>query len=81
MVFSSLFYMYVSRNWVDLHQVHLILELISLAIFIIIPESPKFLVQKQEYEDAMHSYNFICQVNSRPRSIDLVWTRFEEQRA
>jgi hypothetical protein len=34
-------------------------------VFCFLPESPKFLVQKKEYERALRSYNIIAKVNGR----------------
>jgi len=49
MVFSSLFLMFLSKEWMTLHTVYILLVLLSFVVFCIIPESPKFLVQRKEY--------------------------------
>jgi hypothetical protein len=63
MIQSSLYFMYISTNWVQLHTFFILCVAYSFLVFCYLPESPKYLVQKKEYERAMESYNFIAKVN------------------
>mmetsp|Transcript_6148 Transcript_6148/g.9879 ORF Transcript_6148/g.9879 Transcript_6148/m.9879 type:complete len:89 (+) Transcript_6148:936-1202(+) len=66
MIFSSLFFMFFSREWMSLHSVFIGLVFVSFFVFCCIPESPKFLVQRREYLQANLAYNFICRFNNQP---------------
>jgi MFS family permease len=62
-IFSSLFLLKISRNWVSLHSVFIGIATLAFLISIIMPESPKFLVQRKDYEQACKSYNIIARYN------------------
>jgi len=49
-IFSSLFLLYVSSDWVQLHSVFIGFATLAFLISMGMPESPKFLVQRKEYE-------------------------------
>ena len=42
-IFSSLFFLYISQNWVHLHSIFVFLVALSFAVFCALPESPKYL--------------------------------------
>lgn len=50
MIWSSIFFMFVSKDWVLLHSIFLLLTLISFVSFCAMPESPKYLIQCQNFE-------------------------------
>ena len=66
MIASSLFMLFISTDWVHLHGLLAALALISFAIFCILPESPKYLVQREEYDRAFAAYNTIAKFNGTP---------------
>ncbi len=82
MIFSSLFFMFYSREWMSLHTVFIVLVLFSFLVFCFIPESPKFLVQRKEYLQANLAYNFVCRFNNQPdKQLDPDWERFKEEKS
>jgi hypothetical protein len=46
-IFSSLFLQFVSTDWVSLHTVYIGLAALAFLISLVLPESPKFLVQRK----------------------------------
>jgi hypothetical protein len=51
----------------------------SLVTFCLIPESPKFLVQRKEYAKAIQSYKRIAAINGcKDLDIDGEWVRFHD---
>ena len=44
MIWSSIFFMFVSNDWILLHSIFLLLTLISFVSFCVMPESPKYLI-------------------------------------
>ena len=69
MICSSLFIIYISKDWIKLHTVFISLTTFSFLVFCIIPESPKYLVQMKDYEQATRSYNFIGWFNNSPNRL------------
>jgi MFS family permease len=63
MMFSALFIEYISIHWKVLHSVFIALVLASFCIFLFLPESPMFCVEKHEYHRALESYKTIAWVN------------------
>ena len=81
MIQSSIFLMYVSKNWIYLHSLFILLTLVSFISFCVIPESPKYLIQCQNYEEAMKSYNYIARFNQVPeKQLSPSKDRFHEQK-
>jgi len=68
-IFSSLFLQHVSADWVNLHSVFLGMILLSFLISLILPESPKFLVSRKDYDAALESYNTIAKFNNHSDKI------------
>lgn len=62
-IFSSIFLQYVSTDWVTLHSVYIGLATLAFFISFLLPESPKFLVQRKQFEKACDSYNLIAKIN------------------
>jgi len=79
MIFSSLFLLYVSQSWVHLHSIFVFLVALSFAAFCALPESPKYLTQMEDYEQAMASYNTIARFNNAAQ-LDRVAHRFFGQK-
>ena len=79
MIFSSLFIMYVSTNWVHLHSLFLVVIAFSLSVFCALPESPKYLAQREAFDDAISAYNTIARFN-RTRQLDRVFERLRGQK-
>ena len=79
--FAALFLEHVSINWVSLHSVYVFLIFISLILTMILPESPKFLVSRKDYEGAALAYNFIARVNnSGSKALQRDVHRFKEEK-
>ena len=68
-IFSSLFLQHISDDWVKLHSVFLCLILLSFMISLALPESPKFLVSRKEYEKAMDAYNTVARLNNHSEKV------------
>ena len=66
MIASSLFLLFVSQDWVNLHGCLAVLSVLSFLIFCVLPESPKYLVQREEYDRAFAAYNAIAKFNGTP---------------
>jgi len=79
-IFSSVFIMQFSTNWVSLHSVYVSLVAISLIISLILPESPKFLVSRKQYDRAFEAYNFIGKMNKTGLCLNHGLHRFKEQK-
>lgn len=79
MIFSSFFIVYVSTNWVHLHSLFLVVIAFSLSVFCALPESPKYLAQREAFDDAISAYNTIARFN-RTRQLDRVFERLRGQK-
>lgn len=79
MIFSSLFFLNVSQYWVHLHSIFIFLVALSFSAFCALPESPKYLAQMEDYEQAMASYNTIARFNNAEQ-LDRVLHRFHSQK-
>lgn len=79
MIFSSLFFLNVSQYWVHLHSIFVFLVALSFSAFCALPESPKYLAQMEDYEQAMASYNTIARFNNAEQ-LDRVLHRFHSQK-
>ena len=76
MMSSSLFILYISKDWIKLHTVFLIMTIFSFLVFCVIPESPKYLVQMKDYQQAMKSYNLIGWFNNSSNRLQRDKDRF-----
>lgn len=65
LIFSSCFLIFVSENWFDLHAVFCGFSLLAFIIFCFMPESPKYLVQRENYDKAIEAYNFMAKFAGR----------------
>ena len=68
LIFSTIFYMKVSNYWVYLHSIFITLIAFSLAVFMLTPESPKFLAQSGDRAkkcQAKESYRRIALTNGK----------------
>ena len=52
LMFSSLFFMYISKEWKALFGLGTIMSYIALVVTYHMPESPKFLVNKNKFQEA-----------------------------
>lgn len=66
LIYSSLFMMFISVDWFYLHTIFTLLSGASFLIFCFLPESPKYLVQAEEFERAFEAYNNIAIFNGTP---------------
>ena len=81
-VFAALYLEHVSISWVSLHSVYVSLTVISLILTMILPESPKFLVSRKDYEGAAKAYNFIARVNNNSsKELNRDIHRFKEEKS
>ena len=58
--------MFVSVDWFYLHTIFALLSGVSFVIFFFLPESPKYLVQTEEFDRALEAYNCIAIFNGTP---------------
>ena len=63
LVWSSLFFRYVSIEWTQLFTVYIFLIALSVVILFKMPESPQFLIDKKRFREAENAYNVIAQFN------------------
>eukprot|EP00347_Sterkiella_histriomuscorum_P008079 403346452 len=63
MVTASIYFKYISKEWTYLYYFFLFLAIIPFLISLFMPESPKYLVQKRQYEQARHAFNHIAKLN------------------
>lgn len=78
-IFASLYLEHVSNDWMHLHSIYIGLTALSFSISLFLPESPKFVVQKKDYQKAFDAYNFIADFNGKPR-LDREKERFIDER-
>ena len=64
-IFASLFLEHVSNDWIHLHSVFVTLVAIALIISTFMPESPKFLVSRNDFINGANAYNFIARMNGK----------------
>jgi MFS family permease len=64
MIFTTLYYLYISRNWYYISVCFFSITIIALIISFFLPESPKFLVSKGHFLKAKHSFNRIASINN-----------------
>jgi hypothetical protein len=66
MIVASLYFKYISKEWLYLSNYYFLVAFIGFLIFLILPESPKFLLSIHDYERARKSFNTIAYYNNRP---------------
>lgn len=64
MIFTTLFYKYVSKEQIYISTCFFALTVLALVITFFLPESPKFLVSKGHFLKAKHSFNRIASMNN-----------------
>jgi Ca2+/Na+ antiporter len=72
LLFSTMFYVYATNDWKILHSCFLIILFYCLIVFCYLPESPKFLSEKQDYFSAASAYNRIIAFNGGTDGKDFV---------
>jgi MFS family permease len=65
LIFSCCFIIFVSDYWFDLHSIFTGFAFLAFVIFCFLPESPKYLVQRENYEKAIQAYNFMAKFSGR----------------
>lgn len=63
LILFGFYFLLISKNWVYFQVFTLLLSIASTAILFLIPESPKYLMNKRRYEDARNSFVKIAIIN------------------
>ena len=64
-VIISLYYMYISRNWIYLQYYCTFITILCVICLSIVPDSPKYLYSKGRFNDARKAFDFIQRFNIR----------------
>jgi len=64
-VIISLYYMYISRNWIYLQYYCTFITILCVICLSIVPDSPKYLYSKGRFNDARKAFDFIQRFNRR----------------
>lgn len=65
LVYSTIFFKFVSDNWLHLFYIQIVLVGISTVILQWMPESPQFLLEKKRYKEAEIAYGTIASTNGK----------------
>jgi hypothetical protein len=65
MIITSIYFKYISKEWVYIHCFFFTIAFIGLLMSFKLPESPKFLLSKGFYDKARKSFNHIAKMNKK----------------
>jgi len=66
MIGASLYFKYLSKNWLYLQALFFAISAIGTGIAFFLPESPRYLISKGHYERARVAFNEIARKNGKP---------------
>ncbi|CDW80967.1 organic cation [Stylonychia lemnae] len=67
MIMASLYYKYISDDYIGIHLVFFVFILSSALISFTLPESPKFLISVKKYKEARQALNTIAEKNGKKK--------------
>lgn len=65
-VLSSIYFKWLSKNWFYIEVFFFGLKVISNVLIYLLPESPKYLIEMKEYDQAKEVFNYIANINGKP---------------
>ncbi|CDW88684.1 solute carrier family member 5 [Stylonychia lemnae] len=71
-----LYFLFVSKHWLDIQIFGCVINFLIAFSINFLPESPKYLISKQQYEDARDSLRVIARINRYKGSLNL---RFDKE--
>jgi hypothetical protein len=78
MMFASIYFKYLSKEWISLYEGMFALCLVCTIGSFFLPESPRYLICKGQFLEAVASYNYIARFN-RNKELKPGYDRFIEE--